>query len=86
MAGEAARVAALLAPSSPSSPGPNVGHSERELEVLALLAEGLTNREIGSRLGISEKTVTDHLTNVFTKANLENRAAAVAFAVRHGLA
>ena len=86
MAGEAARVAALLALSSPSSPGPNVGLSERELEVLALLAEGLTNREIGSRLGISEKTVTNHLTNVFTKANLENRAAAVAFAVRHGLA
>lgn len=62
------------------------GLSARESEVLALLVEGLTNREIGSRLGIAEKTVTNHLTHVFTKTNLGNRTAAVAFALRQGLA
>jgi DNA-binding CsgD family transcriptional regulator len=62
------------------------GLSAREAEVLALVARGLTNRQIGEELGISEKTVTNHLTHIFTKCNLENRAAAVAFALRHQLA
>jgi len=62
------------------------GLTEREVEVLILVAQGLTNRQIGERLSISEKTVTNHLTHVFTKADLDNRSAAVAFALRHGLA
>ncbi len=59
--------------------------SSREIEVLILVAEGLTNREIAERLGISGKTVTNHITHIFDKVDLENRAAAAAFAVRHGL-
>lgn len=59
--------------------------SAREIEVLVLIAEGLTNNEIADRLGISGKTVTNHITHIFDKADLENRASAAAFAVRHGL-
>jgi DNA-binding NarL/FixJ family response regulator len=53
---------------------------------LRLLARGLTNREIGELLHISEKTVINHLTHIYTKAGVENRAGAVMFAVRYGLA
>jgi DNA-binding NarL/FixJ family response regulator len=58
----------------------------RELEVLRLIAEGRTNREIAEALALSEKTVARHLTNIYTKAGVENRAGAAAFALRHGLA
>jgi DNA-binding CsgD family transcriptional regulator/tetratricopeptide (TPR) repeat protein len=86
MAGEADRFTALLNMAHPPARQYPAGLSEREVAVLALLAQGLTNREIGDRLGIAEKTVTNHLTHIFTKADLDNRAAAVAFALRHGLA
>jgi DNA-binding CsgD family transcriptional regulator len=69
--------------------GPKLGVaalSERELEVLRLLAEGKTNREIAETLTLSEKTVARHLTHIFNKITVENRAGAVAFALRHGLA
>ncbi len=82
--GEASRVAAVLAQSEITSAYP-CGLTEREVEVLALVAKGCTNREIGDRLSISEKTVTNHLTHIFRKADLDNRAAAVAFAFHHGL-
>ena len=86
MTGEAARVGAHLDDADGAPPAYPAGLSAREVEVLALVAHGLTNRQIGARLGISEKTVTNHLTHAFTKANLDNRAAAAAFALRHGLA
>jgi DNA-binding CsgD family transcriptional regulator/tetratricopeptide (TPR) repeat protein len=62
------------------------GLSDREVEVLCLVAQGRTNREIATALVLSEKTVARHLTHIFTKLNVENRAGAVAFALRHGLA
>jgi DNA-binding CsgD family transcriptional regulator/tetratricopeptide (TPR) repeat protein len=62
------------------------GLSNRELEVLGLVAQGKTNREIAKILILSEKTVARHLTNIFTKTGVDNRAGAVAFALRHGLA
>lgn len=86
MAGEADRFAARIDAAGPAPRQYPAGLSEREVAVLALLSQGLTNREIGDRLGIAEKTVTNHLTHIFTKADLDNRAAAVAFALRHGLA
>jgi ATP/maltotriose-dependent transcriptional regulator MalT len=59
--------------------------SERELQVLRLVAAGLTNREIAARLHISEKTVARHMSNIFTKLDLPSRAAATAYAYEHGL-
>jgi DNA-binding NarL/FixJ family response regulator len=57
--------------------------SKRELEVLRLLGEGLTNAEIAARLYISTKTVATHAGNLFAKLQLRNRAEAAAFANRH---
>ncbi|MFC4782954.1 helix-turn-helix domain-containing protein [Nocardioides sp. MAHUQ-72] len=57
----------------------------REREVLALVAEGLTNREIGKRLFISEKTASVHLSHVMAKLNVASRTEAVTVAHRRGL-
>lgn len=57
----------------------------REREVLALLAEGLTNRQIAGRLVVSEHTVHRHVTNILRKLDLPSRAAAAAHAARTGL-
>src|SRR5439155_13736856 len=57
--------------------------SKREVEVLRLLGEGLTNAEIAARLYISTKTVATHVGNVFAKLQLRNRAEAAAFVNRH---
>jgi DNA-binding CsgD family transcriptional regulator len=62
------------------------GLSPREAEVLALVARGGTNRAIAEQLFVSEKTVTSHLTHVFSKLGVSSRAAATAFAYEHGLA
>ena len=58
--------------------------SQREQEVLNLLGEGLTNREVGDRLFLSRKTVERHVRNVLVKLGLRNRAEAAAFVARHG--
>lgn len=57
----------------------------REREVLALVATGKTNRAIADALGLSEKTVARHLSNIFTKLGLSTRAAATAYAYQHKL-
>jgi DNA-binding CsgD family transcriptional regulator len=62
------------------------GLSEREAEVLRLVAEGKTNREIAADLILSEKTVARHLSNIFNKLGVSSRAAATAFALREGIA
>ncbi|AQX15177.1 DNA-binding response regulator [Tessaracoccus lapidicaptus] len=59
--------------------------SARELDVLRLVAEGVTNRGIAKRLYISEGTVKTHLVHAFAKLGAESRTAAVAAARRHGL-
>jgi DNA-binding CsgD family transcriptional regulator len=58
----------------------------RETEVIRLVADGLSNRDIAVELFISEKTVARHLSNIFTKLGLTSRSAATAYAYRHGLA
>jgi DNA-binding CsgD family transcriptional regulator len=60
--------------------------TRRELAVLKLVAEGRSNSQIARALGLSEKTVTNHLTHIYNKTACDNRAAATAFAIRHGLA
>jgi DNA-binding NarL/FixJ family response regulator len=59
--------------------------SAREGEVLRLVAAGLTNREIGSELFISEHTVARHLQNIFTKTGCSSRTSATAYAFQHGI-
>jgi DNA-binding NarL/FixJ family response regulator len=58
----------------------------REQQVLRLVAQGLTNREIAANLVIAENTVKNHLRNILAKLHLENRVQAAAYAVREGLA
>jgi DNA-binding CsgD family transcriptional regulator len=59
--------------------------SVRELEVLALVAEGNTSREIAASLKISRHTVRRHLENIFNRLGVKSRAAAVAYAYEHDL-
>ena len=59
--------------------------SEREQEVLALLAQGAPNKEIAVRLHITERTVKAHVTGIFNKLGVNSRAEAVAVALRSGL-
>jgi DNA-binding NarL/FixJ family response regulator len=78
---DAAAVAAL-APGAAQRPG---GLTARELEVLALVARGSTNRQIAEHLVISEKTVASHVGHIFTKLGLSSRSAATAYAYEHDL-
>ena len=59
--------------------------SARESEVLALVAEGLTNAQIGERLYIGQATVKTHLLRIFTKLGVSDRTAAVMTALEHGI-
>jgi len=61
------------------------GLTEREIDVLRLLAVGRTNREIGAVLGISRKTVGSHVEHIYAKAGVRSRAAATLFAARNRL-
>ncbi|MCL4489701.1 MAG: response regulator transcription factor [Chloroflexi bacterium] len=61
------------------------GLTERELEVLQLVAAGKTNKEIGKMLGISEKAAEKHVSGILTKLGVPSRAAAAAWAAREGL-
>jgi two-component system nitrate/nitrite response regulator NarL len=64
---------------------PTATLTEREKEVLGLLAAGKTNKEIAGALGIAENTVKNHLKNILEKLHLENRVQAATFALREGL-
>ncbi len=65
---------------------PATSLTDREVEVLRLIATGRTNRAVAGALGISEKTVARHVSNIFRKLGLSSRAAATAYAHRRGLA
>ena len=59
--------------------------TRRELEVLQLLAEGLSNKEIGDRLFVSERTIVGHKSNLMAKTNTKNTVSLLAYAIRNGL-
>jgi DNA-binding NarL/FixJ family response regulator len=64
----------------------NPGLTRREIEILQLVADGLSNKEIGGRLSITEGTVKNHVHNALEKLQLENRIQAAAYVVRQGWA
>ncbi len=73
--------------STASQPAPPFEElTERELEVLRLIAGGLNNREIAVRLVISDKTVKTHVSSILSKLHLEDRTQAAIYALRHGMA
>jgi DNA-binding CsgD family transcriptional regulator len=61
------------------------GLTVREIEILRLLARGLSNKEIAARLTISAKTAGSHVEHIYTKIGVTNRAMASLFAAKHGL-
>jgi DNA-binding NarL/FixJ family response regulator len=79
---DARRASALLGGVRAQRPG---ALTEREVQVLRLVAAGGTNRSIAAELVISEHTVARHLNNIFAKLDVSSRAAATAYAYRHGL-
>ena len=61
------------------------GLTEREVEVLRLIARGRSNRDVAAELVISPKTVGRHVENLYRKIGVRSRAAAAVFAMEHGL-
>jgi DNA-binding NarL/FixJ family response regulator len=78
-------LAGSLAAAGDSATAAPAGLSQREVEVLRLLAQGKTNRVIAQELIISEKTVGSHVSHIFTKLGVSSRSAATAFAYDHDL-
>jgi DNA-binding NarL/FixJ family response regulator len=77
--------AARLLLEAKDAPDPLEGISPREREVLGLLLDGLPNKLIAQRLGISEKTVKTHLTSIFRRIDVTDRVQAILWAERQGL-
>jgi pimeloyl-ACP methyl ester carboxylesterase/DNA-binding CsgD family transcriptional regulator len=77
-------VSAFLRDGEPARDSAFAALSSRERQVLALIAEGLSNTEVADRLSISEKTVRNHTSNIFDKLGVWSRAQAIVFARDHG--
>jgi DNA-binding NarL/FixJ family response regulator len=82
----AAHATVLQAAARPRGVEPPDGLTPREAEVLHLIATGLSNREIAARLYLTEATVKTHVNHIFSKTASRDRAQAVTYAHRHGLA
>jgi DNA-binding NarL/FixJ family response regulator len=88
----AATSATSAAPAAPSGtvevtglPAPPDGLTQREAEILTLIAQGLTNPEIAARLFLSNHTVKTHISRIFAKTGSRDRVAAIGYARRHNL-
>jgi DNA-binding NarL/FixJ family response regulator len=79
--------ATLLAATSPAaaSPDPPDGLTQREVEILGLIAQGLTNGEIAERLFLSSHTIKTHINRIFAKTGSRDRVAAIGYAQRHNI-
>jgi len=78
-------LAAVNSPAEPASPEPPDDLTPREVEVLRLIAEGLTNAEIAARLVVSAATVKSHVNHIFAKIGARDRAQAVVYAYTKGI-
>jgi DNA-binding NarL/FixJ family response regulator len=58
--------------------------SDREVEIITLIAEGLTNEDIANKLDISKRTVDNHISNILRKTNTDNRVSLVRWALQWG--
>ncbi|MGC0423392.1 response regulator [Embleya sp. AB8] len=91
---QAVLLAATAPPTPPAPPGPTEppgpahpdGLTDREAEILALIARGLTNPEIAERLFLSNHTIKTHINRIFAKTGSRDRAAAIGYAHRHHIA
>jgi DNA-binding NarL/FixJ family response regulator len=77
--------AVLAAAGQPAQEPSRPRLTERELDVLALLAPGKPTKQIASELGIASKTADNHIQNIYAKAGVSTRAGATLFAIEHGL-
>jgi DNA-binding NarL/FixJ family response regulator len=73
------------APQEPSADEPALNLSGREREVMVLVAQGFTNRQISTELGISERTAGNHVGRILGKLGLRSRAQIASWAIEHGL-
>jgi ATP/maltotriose-dependent transcriptional regulator MalT len=80
-----ARLDADLLSGAEPEPAPPAGLTKREVEILQLIAAGMTNNEIAAALHLSAKTVSRHVSNIFAKVGVSSRAGATAFAFEHRL-
>jgi DNA-binding NarL/FixJ family response regulator len=80
-----ARAAPASNPESVSRAAPPDGLTQREAEILALIAQGLTNLEIASSLSLSNHTVKTHISRIFAKTGSRDRVAAIGYARRHDI-
>ena len=76
------RVLDRLRAPAPTAPDPLAGLTPQERQILLLIGEGLTNRQIGTRMYLAEKTVKNYVSNVLSKLGMERRTEAAAFAAR----
>jgi DNA-binding NarL/FixJ family response regulator len=83
---DAAPTALSSARAEALDPAIAAGLTPREGEVLRLLSEGVSDREIAATLSISERTAGNHVQHILQKLGVDSRTAAAVFAVRHGLA
>ena len=72
-----------LAPSREASPASNL--TRRELQVIGAVADGATNKDIGTSFGLSEQTIKNHLSHIYDKLGVSNRLELALYAVHHGL-
>jgi len=72
-------------PNNCGTTDPQVSLTRRERDILRLLAQGLSNKEIAAQLHLSEKTIKNHVSEILSKLGLHNRTPAALWAVEHGL-
>lgn len=83
--GDEKYINSLLEFLKPSASSESESLTPREKEVLVLIRDGLTNREIAKKLFLSEKTVKNHLNNIFKKIEVSDRTNAALYAIKNGI-